>query len=224
MTAKIYLASNRGKHELPWFRSFHMFNFGSYYSEFRSAPGNLYVFNEDTLAGGKQFTVTVEEESQILLIPLVGVVGCNKQCTAPGEALLINAFPGEELDFSNPYEQEEDLVNFLQVWFKNNTIRNAATQLFPFSLETNGLTQDIITDGQYPPLSIGKFRGREKGVYRSKAGCHGLFVFVIDGVFEVEDRLLHARDGLELKGIDSIEFEALSEDAILLITGIDIGC
>lgn len=44
---------------------------------------------------------------------------------------------------------------------------------------------------------------------------HQLFVLVIEGVFEVEGRLLHSKDGLALWNMPLIiELEALSHDAI----------
>jgi redox-sensitive bicupin YhaK (pirin superfamily) len=45
----------------------------------------------------------------------------------------------------------------------------------------------------------------------------GLFVFVIEGAFEVEGRLLHERDSLALWETGKAEMEALSNDAIILV-------
>jgi redox-sensitive bicupin YhaK (pirin superfamily) len=42
-------------------------------------------------------------------------------------------------------------------------------------------------------------------------------VYVIEGAFEVQYRLLHARDGLALWEAERVEWEALSNDAILLV-------
>jgi hypothetical protein len=70
-------------------------------------------------------------------------------------------------------------------------------------------------------ISIGKFSGRAETDYRPKNKEAGLFVFVIEGAFEVEGRLLHARDGLAIEQADEsdsyrIEMEALSNDAVIL--------
>lgn len=45
------------------------------------------------------------------------------------------------------------------------------------------------------------------------------FVFVLYGVFEVANRLLHQSDGLALEFTDDgkVEFEALSNEALLLL-------
>lgn len=42
-------------------------------------------------------------------------------------------------------------------------------------------------------------------------------MFVLQGVFEVASRLLHAKDGLALRGFEEAAFEALSNEAILLL-------
>ncbi|MEZ4900467.1 MAG: hypothetical protein R2822_01180 [Spirosomataceae bacterium] len=64
---------------------------------------------------------------------------------------------------------------------------------------------------------IGQYNGREEGLYNLTNTQHGIFVFVIEGVFEVQNRLLHARDGLSLQNVASIDFEALSNEAILVL-------
>ncbi len=63
---------------------------------------------------------------------------------------------------------------------------------------------------------MGKYDGRKKGDYVLKNKNNGVFAFVIEGVFEVHDRLLHAKDALAIWDADEIDFEALSNGAILL--------
>ena len=222
MFAKIYLSGNRGIHELPWFRSYHMFNFGSYQDEHRDAPGDLYVFNEDTLAAGRKFSLIAEENSRVVLIPLVGAIACNNELPIAGESLVVDAMAGETLCISNPYENDDELVNFIQLWFKQPKLSAASSHVYPFSIDDPDKMNDVMNGTQTPLFSIGKYKGRGKGVYEKKEPSNALFVFVIEGVFEVEDRLLHTRDGLELNGFDAIEFEALSNNAIIMVTESDM--
>ncbi len=44
-----------------------------------------------------------------------------------------------------------------------------------------------------------------------------LYFFVIQGAFEVANRLLEARDGLGLWSVKEVELEALSNEAIVLV-------
>lgn len=69
---------------------------------------------------------------------------------------------------------------------------------------------------------VGIYEGRKEGLYKLKNPSNGIFVFVINGAFEVENRLLESKDGLRLQQIDNIEWEALSENAILLILEISL--
>jgi hypothetical protein len=218
--AKIYLADQRGKHELDWFRSFHVFNFGTYRDEHRRPESDLYVFNDDTLAGDRRFELAVEEAAQVIIIPVTGTIDCNNELVTAGEALFINAQPGDLLHFLNPYEREDGLVNFIQLWFHQASNPPFSSVLVPFSLEEHlGKLLVIAEQPGMPLLRIGKYMGRGSGICERKAG-DGFFVSVIEGVFEVEDRLLHARDCLELWDIPSIEYEALSNGAILLVVEI----
>lgn len=58
--------------------------------------------------------------------------------------------------------------------------------------------------------------GREV-VYALSHPGHSLFVFVVQGAFEVQYRLLEGGDGLALWALSQTEIEALSDEAILLL-------
>ena len=63
---------------------------------------------------------------------------------------------------------------------------------------------------------IGKYEGRVEDV-STLQNNNMVFICVLVGVFEVQNRLLHACDGLSLQNVSEIAFEALSNDAMLLI-------
>ena len=73
------------------------------------------------------------------------------------------------------------------------------------------------TFSQSYAISIGKFSGRRESIYHRKYPNTGIFAYVLKGVFEVEGRLLHERDGLELYDSEFVEIEALSNDAVILV-------
>ena len=62
-----------------------------------------------------------------------------------------------------------------------------------------------------------KLNGRQDDIYYRKNTANGVFVYAIQGALEVQYRLMHEGDGLALWDVDEVEFEALSNDAILLI-------
>jgi quercetin 2,3-dioxygenase len=73
-------------------------------------------------------------------------------------------------------------------------------------------------DGSGPlKLSIGNFAGRQEVNYRLRSTTSFLFTHVLAGAFEVEGRLLEVGDGLFLWDCETVEMEALSNKAVLII-------
>jgi quercetin 2,3-dioxygenase len=72
--ATIFLSDQRGCSQTDWFRSFHCFNFGAYQAKHRAPFGCLRVFNDDTLAGEKSLKMQLDENTDVILLPLVGAV------------------------------------------------------------------------------------------------------------------------------------------------------
>lgn len=63
---------------------------------------------------------------------------------------------------------------------------------------------------------IGMFDGRREAEYSLEDQEKNIFGIVINGAFEVQNRLLESRDALQLFDIQTLEFEALSNNAILM--------
>jgi len=218
--ATIFLADQRGCSQTDWFRSYHSFNFGSYQAENRESFGNLRVFNDDTLAGEKSLKMQLDENTDVILLPLVGAIEYSNSLgetgfLEAGEVQIFSAVRGMEYEIANPYSDE--LVNFLQIWIsgQNRQFIPEITQNM-FDLQDRNQLLPCFSTQAYG--MIGKFDGRKDGIYEVQhPEKNGVFVFVIEGAFEVQNRLLHPRDGLSLINVTEIEFEALSNDAILLI-------
>ncbi len=218
--ATIFLADQRGCSQTDWFRSFHGFNFGAYHSEPRQPFGRLRVFNDDTLAAQKSLKMQVDENTEVILLPLLGAIEYHNSLggtgfVEAGQVQIFSAAQGMEYEITNPYP--DDLVNFLQIWLTGNEQEFTASLIqksFDFQ-QKNQLLPLLYTQTR---AYIGQFGGREEGIYEVQhPDTHGIFVFVIKGAFEVQNRLLHPRDGLALQGVDTVDFEALSNDAILFL-------
>ncbi|MFT3826740.1 MAG: hypothetical protein QM731_22650 [Chitinophagaceae bacterium] len=226
---KIYLGEERGHDELDWFRSLHTFNFGQYNNEHKTPVGPLYILNEDTLAGKRSLTILAEEDSEMLLIPVVGAVtwqtsnGHSGEVEA-GESVQLAIPLGTTINISNPYEEE--LVNFLQLWFHHPAIdKNIAPEHLFFDINAN--KNKLVQLPQLHTTSvvnhfIGCFDGRSEITHQLSKPHNALFVFVIQGAFEVQYRLLHPKDGLALWDLEAAELEALSNDAIILLSEITV--
>lgn len=219
--AIIHLAENRGQVQNEWMRSLMSFNFGNYQAENREPFGSLQVFNEDTLAAGKSLQMTVEENTDVLLIPLSGTLLFKDNSVAetyiyPGQAQLLLAAQKSSYTLSNTFEKDE-LVSFLQIWLqvKQGGCTNKIQQS-DFDLSVANQLRRVITATE-THCYIGKYDGRQKGNYVLQNKANGIYAFVLQGAFEIEDRLLHAKDGLAIWNTNTIEFEALSNEAIVVL-------
>lgn len=132
------------------------------------------------------------------------------------EVLLITP-DNKNYTLKNPYESET--VNFLSIGLNTNqsplqSTRSHTTGISEFN-KLSTLNLNTISSNSY--ASLGVFKTRAKGSYTLKDIKNGAFAFVINGAFELEERLMEHRDGLALWETQKIEFEALSEFAILLL-------
>lgn len=218
--AQIYKSAHRGKLETDYFRSFSVFNFGSYYDDSRKPFGALKVFNDETLAAGESVSMTIEENSDILLLPLLGALDYtdtlgNQDVVNTGEVRIFSARKAMAFELLNPYEGER--INYLQIW-----ISNKSEDFIPFSYQHKF---DFTMRNQLVPVYESKFAGcrigvydrRNEGFYTLNNKAFGVFAFVISGTFELESSILETHDAASIVRTGKIAFKALSENAVILI-------
>ena len=231
---KIYLADQRGLLETSQFRRQSTFSFGVFQHEHKKPFGRLYGFNEETLAGGYAVELLVEQDSYIVLLPITGAVAFSTGGEARGtieaeEIATIAAPAGAVLTLRNPFANE--LVSLLHIWVRATQplarphLATAMATVFDGQLLENQLRELVSARAEaHSPVepslpfrfSLGRFMGRQETVYRVTPGST-LFAFVIAGVFELEGRLLHEKDGLALWNATAVELEALSNHALVLV-------
>jgi hypothetical protein len=218
--ATIYLANQRGCSQEDWYRSYHTFNFGSYFNESRKAFGSLQVVNDDTLSGGRMLKFNVTENTLILLLPIVGTLNYQTQLeqgsVEVGQCYHVFIQKDSSFEISNPYQSE--LINFLHVWLTIDSQVLLHDSSFDLLINSNQLIPlPTVKEEQNPIALIGKFDGRKEETYSLRNPDKGIFIFILEGAFEVQNRLLEARDGLAIWNTTEIEFEALSNNAIILV-------
>jgi len=219
---KIYLADQRGLFETSAFRRYSTFNFEKYYHEDKEAQGNLFICNDDALTGKKLTFFLSKEDSFQIFVPITGgidIIAKGEEFSVDtGQILTLNLEKGEVLEISNPYEK--DVINYIQIGIKNNVVlfeKLDHTFLFDFENNQNKLIEIISFNDMPFRISAGIFGGREEAIYKMQNPKNNFYAFIIDGAFEIEGRLMHARDGLALWDTEQIELEALSNNAIVLI-------
>lgn len=180
----------------------------------------IYVLSEEILAPKSDSKVIIERDTDVIILPLFGGIDYkdnlgNEDFIRVEQIRHIAAKKGMSFELYNSYEEEN--VSYLQIWLNANKphIQNDFKQ-FDFGLNLKNQLLPLFQTSQTFGF-IGIYEGRKEGLYALKDAINGVFVFVINGAFEVENRLLEARDGLRIEQIEAIEWEALSADALLIV-------
>ncbi len=179
----------------------------------------IYLLNEEILLPKCSVITTVESSADVILLPLFGGVEYkdslgNEDFIRVEQISHIEAKKGMSFELYNPYGQN---VSYLQIWF-NAKEQHPQNNCKSFDFDLNLKNQLIPLFETSQALGfVGIYDGRKEDLYTLKEASNGVFVFVIHGAFEVENRLLEARDGLRIEQIETIEWEALSENALLMI-------
>jgi quercetin 2,3-dioxygenase len=218
--AKIFLSEERGHTETDWFRSYCTFNFGSYQHDYKTPVDGLYLFNDETLAAGKSLNMPVETDSLLLLLPVVGAISYTDSTDtntiiAPGQLHMVRLKQGSHYTITNRYG--DGLVNFLQVRLQAPFF-GTHPQPATFSFDINKCKNQLTCMGpHYLRFCIGKFDGRKDTLLHLPDRLSTAFAFVIQGAFEVNGVLLQPRDGLALWHHHTLDMEALSNEAIMVV-------
>jgi hypothetical protein len=140
------------------------------------------------------------------------MLGDTKEELNIGEVKIITSRQEAEIVVSNPFEEEA--INFLVVILANAEDAIGSSIKYKVELpEKSGFLNELFSTPSCR-LSIGQFQGREEAVHvLDGKGC---FYYVLSGAFEIQERLLHAGDGLALWALEQVDMEALSNNAVLL--------
>lgn len=150
----------------------------------------------------------------ILLMPLYGEIITNNftETISAGESLVFNVEKDAVVAFKNHvYHDKADFLIF--EFEKQENIQQYSKNEVDFSLKNNQLK---ISEQLKIPNFIGLYDGRAEGFYTLKNPEKSIFGMVINGAFEFQNRLMETRDAILLWEINELEFEALSEDALIL--------
>ncbi len=219
--AVIYLADQRGRTQSRTHQSFHSFNFGSYQNAHRKPFKSLVALNDETVLPGASLTYSVPDDHLIFILPTIGGIEYKLNNDASthfidvGQSALLCVKDSSVLTITNSYQSEA--INFICCWFLNNQTNNEPSITSTFDLDASrNFLADILTTENIKG-HIGKFTGRNDFTLKLKNNHGAVFAFVIEGAFELQNRLLQQKDGLSMSNVSELEFEALSNDAILLI-------
>lgn len=215
--SQILKADIRNRNENHLYRCLSTFNFGNYNDDSRKPFGLLEVFNDETLAPNHSTDFLINRKQSVFLIPLVGEISVTingmENFIKPEETFFFSSNIDYTLEIKNISKQ--NLANYLQIRFENVSCAGESYLKNKFDFSNKNRMIPVFKNNN-TSCFIGNYNGRSSENYTLKNKENGIFTFVIHGAFELQNRLLESGDGLSLKGFENIEFEALSENAILL--------
>lgn len=213
--ARIFKADKRTLKQSEDFRCLSTLNpKGAEYE--KPSLGALTTFDDETLAMGKYRFYYMEEDTLVILMPLVGLLEVEESKVASGQLLIpeeikiLSLKKGQSFYLANPHKK--DLVNFLQIRIRGTGLTTKKS----FGGYVNNSLFPIFRRNECQ-FHFGVFEGRKEAVYQLQNPKNGVFAFVINGAFEFENRLLESRDALSLWDVETVELEALSENAIIVL-------
>ncbi|MBX2917123.1 MAG: hypothetical protein KF856_17770 [Cyclobacteriaceae bacterium] len=206
---KILLGDRRTRSQSPVHESKH---------SLREPFGLLNAFDEVMLKPGGIITHPVCRAGIFCLLPVVGaceVKGTDSRTIDIGGLYFTHVEINDVVHIKNPYAQE--WIRFIMWELTGESTESNALQSFELNLDLGKLIRIFkgSVHGQRIAVRAGMFEGRAEGSLSLPNANH--FIFVLEGVFEVQNRLLHAHDALSMPACTHLEFEALSNNAILLI-------
>ncbi len=179
--------------------------------------GCLKLFRETTLGGEQREVELVVTDTQLVVIPLVGKINFSNSYSQyqveVGEVCVLLVKAGNSFMIKNLIREESS--HYVLAGFESSIMSSGTAR---FSLDQNKF-QTLFDFGEVVGLRkliIGQCDGRTKGVFEPYNSSYS-YAFIIQGAFELQECLLEKGDGLGIGNEQQIDFESLSNNAILLI-------
>ncbi|MGN6477514.1 MAG: hypothetical protein ACTHKV_09835 [Flavipsychrobacter sp.] len=150
-------------------------------------------------------------QCQNMILPIIGDL---KITEATGKEWTLR--PGQlyffknNISIRNPHTGQP--VNFLQIGLENGEMTNG---IFPLNIARKN--QLVAGEEVAAHIRVGVYDSRTKDIASLKENNGAILAYVLNGSFELENRLLEHRDALYLWDISEVDFESLSEIAVLLL-------
>lgn len=231
MKTVIHKADSRGHANHGWLNTFHTFSFAGYYDPKRINFGALRVLNDDEIAGGNGFDMHPHENMEIITIPLEGALMHkdsmgNSSVISYGEVQVMSA--GTGIYHSEHNNNLDSDVKLLQIWVFPNEIGVTPRydQIVLKDVDINNKFQQIVSpkpedEGvwihQNAWFNIGNFDKGFHSEYFLKMPENGVYVFVINGEFNINGYMMNSRDGIGFSEIDKLEIVSNSLDSRILL-------
>ncbi|MFP3593018.1 hypothetical protein [Chryseobacterium sp. SIMBA_038] len=171
--------------------------------------------SEIVLDKNGSYNFEYKENCTILMIVLYGEIVINdfEKPISAEQIFTLKSSESNFLTLKNNLPSEKADVLILEL--KSKTSENS------FSIENLNLNEKNtliqISKNLECPNFIGLYEGRKEQEYSLYEKGKSIFGMVINGAFEFQNRLMETRDAIILNEIEILEFEALSENALIIL-------
>lgn len=193
--------------------------------------GNLELLKDEKLSAGKKSLSFIDGFTDVVIIPLSGRLAYNdslgnKTIIEINEIGVFSVQAGMAYELVNVSEETE--ANYLQVCLKSDGsyfIRQNKQKELPLSEKNSLIPIFANKNSTAPDLKsntdalgfIGVYNKAKSECYTLKNPKNGLFVFVIDGIFKFQDKLIESRQSISLTGYSKLDFELFSGEGSFLL-------
>ena len=231
MKKAFHAAKTRGNANHGWLNANHSFSFANYHNPERMNFGALRVLNDDTIAAGMGFGTHPHENMEIITIPLEGDLEHkdsmgNIGVINEGEIQVMSA--GTGVHHSEYNKNADQAVKVLQLWVfpKKQNVTPRYDQMSVRDLKKPNDFYQVLSPNsedagmwvhQDTWFHLGEFDVEKSLDYTIKKPGNGVYVFVIQGSFNVEGESLKKRDAIGIWDTETISFTAQSQSKVLLV-------
>ncbi|MFN5985155.1 MAG: pirin family protein [Fluviicola sp.] len=227
----LHKADTRGVANHGWLNSHHTFNFANYHNPERMHFGVLRVLNDDIVDEGMGFGTHPHDNMEIISIPLEGDLEHkdsmgNVAVIKNGDIQVLSA--GTGITHSEYNKNTDKKVKFLQIWVFPNK-RNVTPRYDQITLkeeDRKNKLQQVLSPSENDEgvwihqnawFHLGKFDKDVTLDYQLKDPKNGVYAFVLNGDFKINEQELNSRDGLGIWDIKELKLTANTENAEILL-------
>ena len=171
------------------------------------------------MAPGSSRTITLSENDLHILLPVSGAIklssGAEDKYAAAEEMFLYCTAQNEQLIIHNPFDDIK--TNLLHITIGKQAHNIPADTRQSATINITEKNKMFSGSGISDCISIGVYDSRVKNKVLLQPGNNAVCSHVVNGSFDLEERLLEYRDTLYQWDIQEIDLEALSETAIILL-------
>ena len=231
MNTILHKAETRGLANHGWLNSKHTFSFANYYNPERMSFGVLRVLNDDTVSAGMGFGTHPHDNMEIISIPLAGDLEHKDSMGTSavikeGDLQVMSA--GTGISHSEYNKNKDKEVKFLQIWVFPNAknVEPRYDQITLNNIKKNNELYQILSPNkddqgvwihQDAWFSLGEFDKDTNLNYSINKKGNGVYLFILEGTFEVNGQELSARDGFGIWDVSTIDLKASKNSRVLLM-------